>query len=125
MESNARDLDIEAGKHADGLKRAFEVAAPAPIPWDFACDQYAAGRWHLLANDGAAALIAHTGIAGHKSTSIVAMTGALAECDPLVAWIEAKARAAGSSMVVFIGRRGWCRAFPGYKEQAVIGVKEL
>jgi hypothetical protein len=125
MEQTARDLDIDAGKHVEGLKRAFDVAAPAPIPWAYACAQYAAGRWHLLANDGAAALIAHTGVAGHMSTSIVAMAGVLGECDPLVAWIEAKARAAGSSMVVYIGRRGWSKAFPGYKERAVIGVKEL
>lgn len=121
----ALDLERDAAAHVGGLRAALDVAAPAPIPWSYACAQYAAGRWLLVANEGAAALICHTGVAGHKSTSIVAMAGDLGDCSPLVTQIELAAADAGSSYVVFMGRRGWVRAFRDYEEKAIIGVKEL
>lgn len=121
----APDLEQDAALHIDGLKEALAVAAPAPIPWEFAKQQYAAGRWTLAHHGNSAALIAHVQVAGAKGTSIVAMAGNLDDCGPLVALIEDAAANAGSAYVVFIGRRGWVRAFPDYEEKAVIGVKEL
>jgi hypothetical protein len=119
------DLEHDAAGHIDGLKEALAVAAPAPIPWEFAKQQYAAGRWTLAHYGKSAALLAHGQVAGSKSTSIVAMAGDLVDCAPLVSLIEDVAMNAGSAYVVFIGRRGWVRAFPDYEEKAVIGVKEL
>lgn len=124
-EPSAPDLNRDAGVHVHGLQKAFSVAAPAPIAWEFVCQQYASGRWKLLANGRSAALITHTGVAGHKSTSILAMAGELGDCRPLVEQIEQEAAAAGSTLVVFIGRRGWVREFPEYLEKGVIGAKEL
>jgi len=119
------DLDQDAGPHAAGLKQAFAVAAPAPIDWQFVRNQYASGRWKLITCGQSAAMLAHTGVAGHKSTSILAMAGELGDCRPLVTMIERAAQEAGSSLVVFIGRRGWVREFPEYLEMGVIGAKEL
>lgn len=119
------DLEHDAAGYVDGLKAALAVAAPAPITWEFAKQQYAAGRWSLAHHGKSAALLAHVLVAEAKSTSIVAMAGELDDCALLVALIEEMAMHAGSAYVVFIGRRGWVRAFPEYEEKAVIGVKEL
>lgn len=119
------DLERDAAGYVEGLKKALAVAAPAPIPWEWAKQQYAAGRWSLVHHGKSAALLAHVHLVGAKSTSIVAMAGDLDDCAPLVALIEDIATNAGSAYVVFMGRRGWVRAFPEYEEKAVIGVKEL
>jgi hypothetical protein len=120
-----RDLEQDAAGHIGGLKEALAVAAPSPIPWEFAKAQYAAGRWEFVRHGLSAALVSHSMVAGSQSTSIVAMAGDLGDCATLVALIEDSAVNAGSAYVVFIGRRGWVRAFPEYEEKAVIGVKEL
>lgn len=125
MSQTTRDLDHDAGEQAAGLRLALDVAAPAAIDWDYARQQYEAGRWDLVAHGASAALIVHTGVADHKSTTIIAMAGDLSACPAVVALIEDAATNAGSSYVVFMGRRGWVRAFPGYEEKAVFGVKEL
>lgn len=120
-----RDLDTDVGAFAEGLNKALSFAAPAPVSWGYARQCYAQGRWQLIKSDGAAALIAHGAVAGHKTTSILAMSGELSACPDLVKIIEAKAVEAGSDFVVYMGRRGWVREFPDYVERAVFGVKEL
>lgn len=118
-------LADDAGPFASGLREALDRAAPVPVPWAHAADLYDSGEVLLIKGSSAAALISHSGMFGHLATSIVAMTGGLDGVGEVVDRVEAEARKAGASLVVWIGRRGWVRAFSDYKELAVIGGKEL
>lgn len=118
-------LANDAGPFAAGLREALDKAAPAPVPWGHVQALYAAGEMTLIRGERAAAIINHTGLCGRQATCIVAMTGELDGAAEVVKRIEAEARTAGATLVVWIGRRGWVRAFSDYQELAVIGGKEL
>lgn len=123
--SQTRAIDRDAGPFGPGLREALDRAAPVPVPWAHAADLYDSGDVLLIKGARAAALISHSGMFGHLATSIVAMTGELDGVGEVVDRVEAEARKAGASLVVWIGRRGWVRAFSDYQELAVIGGKEL
>jgi len=50
--------------------------------------------------------------------------GEMSEVDKLIREVEQSARIAGIGRVAFFGRRGWIRS-QGYRECAVLGVKEI
>lgn len=123
--SSERNLDDDAGPFLEGLRTAMGDAAPLPVPWDSVKDRYRTGAIDLRCVGRACAMVAHSsGIHKYRVTTIVAMTGDLKDCPALVEMIEREAKSVGSNRVVWIGRRGWLRHFPGY-QQSAIGVKEL
>lgn len=64
-------------------------------------------------------------INGRLMRSIWVAAGQMNEVLQLVNQVEQSARRDGIGALVFIGRRGWIRAIPGYKEMATVGLKEL
>lgn len=109
----------------DKLRASFDRAVPCPIPWDEAVVRVALGQWRLVRRDSAVALLEHGQFMGTPLTTIVAVAGELGDCPSLDVAIEQHARSHGSTTVAYLGRRGWTRAFPSYKERAVACVKEL
>ena len=57
--------------------------------------------------------------------TILVVCGVMAEVRELIEEMDAVARASGISKVMYVGRRGWLRALPGFREIAVLGQKEL
>ncbi len=63
---------------------------------------------------------------GRKICTIVACGGAdMGSWLPLIAGIEAYAREEGCAAMNIIGRKGWARVLPDYKERLVILEKEI
>lgn len=60
-------------------------------------------------------------IGGEKVINILVVCGELEEARSMVQEMEACASQDGIRRIMFIGRRGWLRAFPAYREIAVIG----
>lgn len=79
----------------------------------------------VLERDASVMVTHDTVLAGIKVRTILVVCGVMLEVSELVEEMEAIARASGIAKVMFIGRRGWLRAFPGYREIAVLGAKEL
>jgi hypothetical protein len=74
----------------------------------------------------ASVMVTHdTVLGGILTRTIVVVCGVMPEVREMVEEMEAMAVASGITKVMFIGRRGWLRAFPGYREIAVLGAKEL
>lgn len=74
----------------------------------------------------ASVLVTHdTVLGGMWVRTILVVCGVLTEVRGMVDEMEAIARASGITKIMFVGRRGWLRAFPGYREIAVLGAKEL
>jgi hypothetical protein len=119
------DLDALPDAIKANLLLALESAMPAPIPWRFAREEVLQGRWFLIHESGAAAVICHGQFFDVGVTTIVAMAGDLDGCRVVVPLVEQAAAEQGSSRVAYLGRRGWSRFFPSYREMAVACMKEL
>lgn len=92
-----------------------------PVPWDEVL------RMPLIVLEGRQSVLVlrDVPLGGRMVRSIWVAAGDLNEVLRLVAQAEDRARREGIPAMVFMGRRGWVRAAPGYHEQAIVGLKEL
>lgn len=96
-------------------------AGLTPVPWDQVL------RMPLIVLDGEQSVLVlrDVSMGGRVVRTIWVAAGDLDEVLRLVAQAEDMARREGIPAMVFMGRRGWVRAAPGYQELAVVGQKEL
>ena len=64
-------------------------------------------------------------IGGANVRTIWVAAGNLPDVLELVSQSEEQAKSEGLRRVIYLGRRGWHRVAPGYRVEAVLGVKEL
>lgn len=97
------------------------LACTTPLRW---CDlermdvEMFAGRQSVL--------VAHVATIGSGQVAqLLVACGDMEEMPPLVTNMETWARSIGLKRVMFVGRRGWLKAFKNYREIAVVGLREI
>ena len=83
------------------------------------------GQFQLWSSENAAAITELARFPNKTVVNIALGGGELTEIQQIVRDIEAAAKSSGLTTVSIIGRRGWGRTLPGYREQATVYMKEL
>lgn len=97
------------------------LACTTPLRW---CDLE---RMDVQVFEGRqSVLVAHvTTIGSGPVAQLLVACGEIEEMPALVDSMEGWARGQGLRRVMFVGRRGWLKAFKNYREIAVVGLREI
>jgi hypothetical protein len=83
------------------------------------------GRFSLWSNKDSVLIIENIELNNKRYINIALGGGDLEQVKDLVNQVEATAKTLGFYGVMIIGRRGWGKVLPEYKEKATVFIKEI